>query len=37
MLVKLHDIWIAIFFILFAVMNYQALRQYNDGYGGRGW
>ena len=37
MLAKLHDLWIAIFFALFAVMNYQALRQYNDGYGGRGW
>lgn len=37
MLAKLHDPWIALFFALFAVMNYQALRQYNDGYGGRGW
>jgi stage IV sporulation protein FB len=37
MLAKLHDFWLALFFILFAVMNYQALRQYNDGYGGRGW
>ncbi|HEV3343016.1 MAG TPA: site-2 protease family protein, partial [Pirellulales bacterium] len=37
MLAKLHDIWLAVLFVFFAVMNYQALQQYNDRFGGRGW
>jgi stage IV sporulation protein FB len=34
---KLGDLYMAIFFVLFAVMNYQVLQQYNDRFGGRGW
>ncbi|HET6881669.1 MAG TPA: site-2 protease family protein [Pirellulales bacterium] len=37
MFAKLGDLYAAIFFVLFAVMNYQMLQQYNDRFGGRGW
>ncbi len=37
MFAKLGDIWAALFFVYFAVINYQTLQQYNDRFGGRGW
>ncbi|HWB08884.1 MAG TPA: site-2 protease family protein [Pirellulales bacterium] len=37
MLAKLGDLWVALFFAYFAVINYQTLQQYNDRFGGRGW
>jgi stage IV sporulation protein FB len=37
MFAKLNQPWAALFFVYFAVMNYQTLQQYNDRFGGRGW
>ena len=37
MLTKLQDWWMTFFFAMFAVMNYQALQQYDGRFGGRGW
>ena len=37
MYAKLGDLWAALFFVYFAVINYQVLQQYNDRFGGRGW
>lgn len=37
MFVKFEDWWAALFFVYFGVINYQALQQYNDRSGGRGW
>ncbi|HVA50517.1 MAG TPA: site-2 protease family protein [Pirellulales bacterium] len=37
MLAKLEDYWLALLFGLFAYTNYQALQQYDDRFGGRGW
>lgn len=34
---KWQDWWLAVFFGLFAFMNYQALQQYDGRFGGRGW
>jgi stage IV sporulation protein FB len=34
---KLGSLWTALFFVYFAVINYQTLQQYNDRFGGRGW
>lgn len=37
MFTRLQDWWMTLFFAMFAVMNYQALQQYDGRFGGRGW
>ncbi|HVX16111.1 MAG TPA: site-2 protease family protein [Pirellulales bacterium] len=34
---RLNDLFTALFFGYFAIINYQLLQQYDSGYGGRGW